>query len=110
MGTCSGSYVCPNKACSFLSPSQNKEANEVNFKNIRRSKQNICEICEYIAVEKECGAMKLVEFNPNIKIAIVYHIVKHRCWHKIDENSRKGALNRKQGLRRLGSAKQMGKL
>ena len=64
----------------------------------------MCEICEYIAVEEGCGAMKLVEFNPNINTAIVYHIGKHRCWHKIDENARKAALNRKQGSRRLGSA------
>ena len=51
--------------------------------------------------------MKLVEFNPNVNIAIVYHIEKHRCWQKIDENTRKAALNRDQGSRRLGSARQM---
>ena len=41
VGTCFGSYVCPNKEYALLSTSQNKEANKVNFKNIRGSKQKL---------------------------------------------------------------------
>ena len=35
-------------------------------------------------MREQCSARKLVEYNPNSQIAIIYHIGRHKCHEKLD--------------------------
>ena len=84
IGTCLGSYVCPNESCDFRTTSQNNQPNKVNWINCCEQKgQKICKICEHYAVRQGCGAQKLVEFNRFCQNVIVYHLGEHTCWPKV---------------------------
>ena len=83
IGTCLGSYVCPNESCNFKSTSKNNQPNKVNEINCEQKGQKIGKICEHYGVRECCGAQKLVEFNRFQQNVIVYHLGEHTCWQKV---------------------------
>lgn len=109
-GTCEGSYVCPNKRCPFRGTSANHQPNRVNWVNPRGTRdRKICKMCETVAEMEGCGARKLIDYNPEKEVALVYHIGKHRCWPKLDEKrlAQEAVRNRKNTTTGAKTAKEM---
>ena len=65
VGKCLGSWICPNRSCTFRGTSHEHQANRINWKGVRGQKDiKLCQICETVAMREGCGARKLVEYNP----------------------------------------------
>ena len=113
VGKCLGSWICPNKNCTFRATSDDHQPNRINWKGVRERKDiKICQICKTVVMQEGCGARKLVEFNPTTWIAYIYHLGNHTCQGKIDRKKKKRPnkkQNTSQGLprnwKRLGSSK-----
>ena len=55
-----------------------------------------------------CGARKLIDYNPKTKIAVVFHIGKHKCWRRFDDSHIIAAHHeKKKNKPRSGPAKDM---
>ena len=107
IGYCHGSWVCPNSKCPFLSTSHMCQANKINCKTQRVSRDKICKICEHYAKEEGCGARKLVEYLPAQKIASMFHLGKHTCAMKLHTEAKKAGMKRKATINKIASAKRV---
>ena len=106
IGTCEGSFFCPNDMCPFKQTSRYKQPNKVSWRNIRgRRNFKICAICDRVAQRVNCGAKKLVEFDYTTEMATVYHLGNHQCWLQVAKTYRK---LRDEDISGNGSAKQIG--
>ena len=86
IGTCTGSWLCPNDSCSFMATSHNRQRNRVNMKVDPKDRmERICELCDHFAVREGCGAKKYVQYYGDENIARVYHLGIHRCWKKFNQ-------------------------
>ena len=72
---CKGSPKCINDECQYLKMF-NKE-NRVNFQN--KSGEIICHSCGAAAINIECGASKVWEFDDDRQTVTVYHHGVHTC-------------------------------
>ena len=65
-------------------------------------------MCKHIAKRQGCGARKLIDYNPKTKIAVVFHIGKHKCWKRFDDSHIIAAHHEKKKAKpRSGPAKDM---
>ena len=89
--------------------SQNQAPNKVSW-HIPRGQRGvrICTICDHIGEREGCGCKKLIEYDPHIQEASVYHIGNHRCWPKVDTRTRSRDIRKKIREGKLpGSAKEV---
>ena len=70
IGTCMGRTRHPTKSAGIY-----REGKE---------EVGICTICDHIGEREGCGCKKLIEYDPHIQEASVYHIGNHKCWPKVD--------------------------
>ena len=81
---CLGSWMCPNKSCTFWVTSHDHQPNRINWKGVRGWKDiKICQICATVGLREGCGARKLVESNPTT------------CQGKIDKKKKKDQIRKK---------------
>ena len=92
-GKCHGAWICRNKYCGFRSTSADNQPNYINMKRVLGHKDiKACQICDHITEHEGCGARKLVEFDHNTEIVIVYHKRHHKCVMKLDHPGRRRQL------------------
>ena len=75
VGTCMGSWECPNPNCSFLSTEGKKNWWHFEYRNGTR----VCYSCGVYAQQNLCGARKLIEYVYGSVNAHVYTIGEHSC-------------------------------
>ena len=86
VGYCRGNWICPNKKCTFKDFSDKHTANCTHWKTYLGENKKVCEVCDYYAIQKGCGAWKQALFNPATGTATVYHLGTHKCMvHKIKQ-------------------------
>ena len=82
VGKCTGSYICPNPKCSYLSTEGERNRTKFNFTlGIR-----VCHSCSCCACSIECYARKLIEIYEEEGFVYVYHIGDHSCSVKPDKH------------------------
>ena len=82
VGKCTGSYICPNPNCSYLSTEGERNRIKFNFTSGIR----VCHSCGCCACSIECYARKLIEFHEEERFVYVYHIGDHSCSVKPDKH------------------------
>ena len=88
VGKCTGSYICANPQCSFLSTEGKQNTTKFNLSGGVR----VCRYCGCCAVNIECYATKLIEFHEEEGYVYVYHIGDHSCTVKPDRHKYDGKI------------------
>ena len=87
VGTCHRSWECQNPYCRFMDTSVDKRPNRIDWITVKGKKDlKICSVYKHIAKRRGCGSCKLIDYNPKTKIAVVFHIGKHKCWRSFDDS------------------------
>ena len=109
VGTCHGSWECQNPYFGFMDTSVDKQPNRIDWITVKGKKDlKICSVCKHIVKRQGCGAHKLIDYNPKTKIAVVFHIGKHKCWRRFDDSHIIAAHHeKKKNKPRSGPAKDM---
>ena len=109
IGTCQGSFVCCNKQCPFVRTSKNSVPNKVSWRFLKVKRNiRICNICDQVAQHEGCGARKLIEYDYDTQLALVYHLGNHTCSLQLDQIKRNQVLmKRLQEKNPTGSAKEV---
>ena len=90
IGTCGGNFACPNPRCEFRALSEGNQPNRVDFYFPRNQNQiKICRICKHQAKREHCGVRKVVEYDPETKIAWVFLLGTHKCLIKPEFKTRR---------------------
>ena len=109
VGTCQESWECQNSYGRFMDTPVDKQSNRIDWITVKGKKDlKICSVCKCIAKRQGCGACKLIDYNPKTKIAVVFHIGKHKCWKRFDNSHIIAAHHeKKKNKPRSGPAKDM---
>ena len=79
LGTCMGSWICPNDDCSYYKTT--KKCNELQWETYGDKKS--CKMCGQWGENIFCGAKKLVEFDDLSQVLMVLHLGTHTCTLKL---------------------------